>query len=187
MIKAYGASVILIDGSLDDCIKYVEKYNTFPFYHLNQYDNINNAKAQEITGYEIAMQTSVDYLVSAIGTTGTIMGCARMLKRFNRDIRVIGVTHHMEDKIPGLKNMTYQRIPKIYDKNIIDEIKYVSSSNAKQTVRYLAKKEGLFVGISSGAAMYVALQIARNIKKGNIVVILPDNGNRYLTTDVFNC
>jgi cysteine synthase B len=123
--------------------------------------------------------------VSGMGTTGTIMGAGRRLKEFNDKIRIVGVEPFLGHRIQGLKNMQESIVPKIYNSSAIDEKINVNDEDAFETTRKLALKEGLFVGMSSGAAMFGALRMAEQLKKGTIVVILPDRGDRYLSTTLF--
>jgi len=125
-------------------------------------------------------------LIVGIGTGGTIMGIGKRLKEFNPSIRIIAVEPFLEEKIQGLRNMNEPFRPPIFDETKIDEKINVTSKQAENMTRRLAREEGLFVGISSGAAMHVAVQKAKEIGKGKtIVVILPDLGERYLSNNVF--
>jgi cysteinyl-tRNA synthetase len=124
-------------------------------------------------------------VVATLGTTGTAMGVSKRLKEYNPDIRIVGVEPYLKHKIQGLKNMKESYRPGIYDKSRLDEKINILDEDAFETSRRLAGEEGLFVGMSSGAAMYVAMQKAREMEKGLIVVIFPDGGERYLSTELF--
>ncbi|MBI5188191.1 MAG: pyridoxal-phosphate dependent enzyme, partial [Nitrospirae bacterium] len=141
----------------------------------------------ETTGIEIIEQTNgdIDVFIAGMGTTGTIMGAGRRLKEFNSNIQILGVEPFLGHRIQGLKNMTESIVPKIYDPSYLDDKWNVSDDDAFDTTRALAIKEGLFVGMSSGAAMWAALKKAKEMKEGTIVVILPDRGDRYLSTALF--
>jgi cysteine synthase B len=120
-----------------------------------------------------------------MGTTGTLMGVSRRLKEFNKDIRIVGVEPVLNHRIQGLKNMMESIKPKIFDPGMIDEHYFVNDEEAFDTTRMLAIKEGLFVGMSSGAAMHIALRKSSELKEGVIIVLLPDRGDRYLSTSLF--
>ena len=159
------------------------------YYMPNQFDNPQNYLAHyHTTGPEIYSQTSgdVDVFVAGMGTTGTLMGCSMFLKEKKPAIRVVGVEPTPNHSIQGLKNMKEAIVPKIYDPNKLDRIISCSDEDAFETTRDLAIHEGLFCGISSGAAMWGAIQAARDLPRGSTVaVIFPDRGDRYLSTEVF--
>lgn len=125
------------------------------------------------------------HFVASMGTTGTRMGCAARLKEFRPDIVVVEVEPYLGHKIQGLKNLKEAYRPGIFDRSRLDEKVNVADEDAYETARPIAREEGLFVGMSSGAAMYVALQKAKNLKEGVVVVLLPDGGERYLSTTLF--
>ncbi len=120
-----------------------------------------------------------------MGTTGTLMGAGRRLKEYDRGIQIVGVEPNLGHRIQGLKNMSESIVPGIYDPSRLDEKRNVEDDDAFQTARRLALEEGLFVGMSSGAAMWVALKKAAGLRDGTIVVVLPDRGDRYLSTALF--
>ena len=154
----------------------------------NQFDNPANIKAHyETTGPEILAQTNgeIDAFVAGMGTTGTLMGVGKRLKEFSKKIKVVGVEPFLGHRVQGLKNMKESIVPKIYSEAALDEKINVADDDAFDTTRMLALREGLFVGMSSGAAVCGALRIAERIGKGTIVVILPDRGDRYLSTALF--
>lgn len=193
VLEAFGAELLLSPGNegTDGAIRLAHKIvNEHPkdYFMPNQFDNCSNIRAHyETTGKEIIVQTggNLDMFVSGMGTTGTIMGAGRRLKEFNDKIRIIGVEPFLGHRIQGLKNMQESIVPKIYNSSAIDEKINVNDEDAFETTRKLAIKEGLFVGMSSGAAMFGALRMAEQLKKGTIVVILPDRGDRYLSTTLF--
>ena len=159
------------------------------YYMPNQFDNPQNYLAHyHTTGPEIYSQTSgdVDVFVAGMGTTGTLMGCSMFLKEKKPSIKVIGIEPVMNHRIQGLKNMKEAIVPKIYDPNKLDMIISCNDEDAFETTRDLSIREGLFCGISSGAAMWGAIQAARDLPRGSTVaVIFPDRGDRYLSTEVF--
>ncbi len=192
-LEAFGAELVLSPGAeaTDGAIRLAHKlYSENPdvYFMPNQFDNPANIAAHyETTGKEIYTQTngSVNVLVAGMGTTGTLMGCSRRLKEYNRSITIVGVEPPVGHAIQGLKNMTEAIVPKIYDPNLLDEIRTVDDDSAFSITRRLAVEEGLFVGMSSGAAVHGALQKIEEMKTGVVVVILPDRGDRYLSTSLF--
>ncbi|MGC9346139.1 MAG: PLP-dependent cysteine synthase family protein, partial [Candidatus Bathyarchaeales archaeon] len=152
---------------------------------LDQFNNPLNPLAHyETTGVEIIEQTEgkIDMFIAGIGTAGTLMGVGRRLKEFNLDIKVVAVEPPLGESIPGLRNMKEPYPPSIFEETKIDEKVSVTLEDAVNMAKKLARKEGLFVGISSGAAMHVAVEKAKKLGNGKvIVVILPDLGERYLS------
>lgn len=193
MIKAFGATVTLTeakqgtDGAIRKARELVaahpDKY-FMPDQFSNQYNKITHYKT---TSEEIWRDANghVDYVVSAIGTSGTIMGLSTFLKEKDPNIRIVCAHPVKGHYIQGLKNMEEAIVPAIYDPAGIDQTIMVESETAFEMTRQIAKQEGIFVGQSSGAAMYAAIEIAKNIKSGTIVVIFPDRGEKYLSTDLF--
>jgi cysteine synthase B len=154
----------------------------------NQYDNEANALAHfETTGPEVYRQTDgeVDYFVAGMGTSGTLMGTGRYLHAVKPSVKIVGVEPVMGHTIQGLKNMTESMKPGIYHPEDLDMKEMVDDGEAFETTRLLATREGMFVGTSGGAAAAVALRLAARIERGTIVVILPDRGDRYLSTMQF--
>ena len=194
IIEALGAELIFVkeDEWRDAAIGFTKKIAEKEGYCLlNQYENYANVLAHyETTGKEIIEQTGgkIDMFVAGIGTGGTIIGAGRRLKEFNPKIKIVGVEAYPDSMIQGLKNFSSSNyIPSILDVKKIDEKIMIRDEDAFRTTRELAEKEGLFMGPSSGAAMYVALQKAKELGKGKvIVVIFPDSGEKYLSTEIFN-
>jgi len=194
MIKAFGAKVTLTDAKLgtDGAIikaRQLVKANPKKYFMPDQFSNKYNKIAHyKTTGEEILKQTNgkIDYLVSAIGTSGTIMGVGKALRENNPRIKIICAHPVRGHYIQGLKNMEEAIAPAIYNPTKIDETIMVETESAFAMTRQIIKKEGIFVGMSSGAAMYAAIKIAKKIKSGVIVVIFPDRGEKYLTTGLFN-
>ncbi|GBF35035.1 cysteine synthase [Desulfocucumis palustris] len=193
ILEAYGAEVIITpaeegtDGSIRKAHHIV---NSDPgrYYMPNQFSNENNILSHyETTGPEIFAQTEgmVDVLVAGLGTTGTIMGTGKYLKEKKPGIRVVAVEPVKGHAIQGLKNMEEAIVPQIYRPELLDEKITVEDEEAFEMARMLATREGIFVGMSSGAAVAGALRVAGGMESGNIVAILPDRGDRYLSTTLF--
>jgi len=193
ILEAFGAELILSPGNegTDGAIKRARGMlaeSPERYFMPNQFDNPANIRAHyETTGREIIDQTggNIDVFVAGLGTTGTLMGAGRRLKEFNKNIRVVGVEPNLGHKIQGLKNMQESIVPKIYNPSFPDELIRVHDDDAFTTTRLLAMQEGIFAGMSSGAAVFGALRMADRMDQGTIVVILPDRGDRYLSTTLF--
>lgn len=158
------------------------------YYMPNQFENENNVLSHyETTGPEIISQTNgeIDYFVAGMGTSGTLMGAGKYLKEQKPEIKMFGIEPLLGHKIQGLKNMKESIVPTIYHHEKLDEKINIDDETAYETARKLVEEEGLFVGMSSGAAVAGALQIAKDIDAGTMVVILPDRGDRYLSTTLF--
>jgi len=193
MIKAFGAKVILTgaklgtDGAIMKAKELVKKYPD-KYFRPDQFSNEYNKIAHyEGTAREIWEQTNgeIDYFVSVIGTSGTLMGLAAYLKKYKPDVKIVSAEPIKGHYIQGLKNMEEALVPAIYNKKKIDEIIMVNTEKAFKMARQIVKQEGIFVGMSSGAAMLAALEVAKRIESGNIVTIFPDRGEKYLSTDLF--
>ena len=155
---------------------------------LDQFANADNPRIHyETTGPEIWEQTGgkVTHFVSAMGTTGTITGVSRFLKEKNPAIRIIGAQPSEGSRIPGIRKWPQEYLPKIYDASLVDELVYVSQSDAEETCRQMARSEGIFAGISAAGACWVAQEIAKTVQNATIVFIVCDRGDRYLSTGVF--
>ena len=194
ILRAFGANLLLtpadegVDGAIRKARELVKKSSKFVM--LDQFRNPANVKAHyETTGPEIWDQTKgrVTHFVAGLGTTGTIMGVGRYLKERNPAIKIIGIEPHPGHKIQGLKSMKESIIPAIYNESFLDGKIYVDTEVAYDYARMLALEEGLFVGMSSGAAMYGAAELAKKLKKGVIVTIFPDMGFKYLSTKLYSC
>jgi cysteine synthase B len=190
-MKAYGAKVTLTDG--EKGIIYSrdyaeEKMKAGNYYMFNQFGNEDNWKAHyKTTGPEVWEDTDhkVTHFVSSMGTTGTIMGTSRFLKEKNKDIQLIGVHPAEGAKISGIRKWPDEYLPKIYDPKRVDHIYEVSEEEAKKMARYLAEKEGIFSGVSSGGATAAAVKLCESLDAGVVVSIICDRGDRYLSTDLF--
>ena len=193
LITSYGGKVILTDAAsgTDGAIRrarqlvkdYPDKY-FMPDQFSNEYNKLAHYKT---TSEEIWEQTEgkINYLVSAIGTSGTIMGIGKFLKDKNHSIKIICAHPVRNHYIQGLKNMEEAMVPEIYDPSLIDETIMIESEDAFEMTRRIVRTEGISAGMSSGAAMYAALESARADKKGIMVIIFPDRAEKYLTTDLF--
>ena len=193
-IKAYGAEVILTPkengeaGAIEYALRMLRE-NPEKYVMLDQFNNPLNPLAHyETTGREIIEQTEgrIDMFIAGIGTAGTLVGVGRRLKEFNPKIKVVAVEPPLGENIPGLRNMKEPHPPSILDETVIDEKVAVTLEEAIAMMKNLARIEGLFVGVSSGASMHVAIEKARKLGKGKtIVTILPDLGERYISKNYF--
>lgn len=191
VMQAFGADVVLTPSAegMNGAIAKAEELEQDPqYYHTNQYANPDNVRAHyEGTGAEILKQVEdIDALVAGLGTGGTIMGVGKRLRESYPGLRIVGVEPYPDSLIQGLRNLD-EFMPPILDVSIMDDKLKVEDGCAFNTVRVLANIEGLFVGISSGAAVHAALQVADEMDSGRVLVILPDRGDRYLSTDCFTC
>jgi cysteine synthase B len=189
---AYGANVILtpassgIIGSRDYVDKKMEEGG---YIMLNQFANPDNWKAHyNTTGPEIWNDTegTVTHFVSAMGTTGTIIGTSTYLKEKNTAIQIIGAQPSDGSQIPGIRKWPQEYLPKIFDASKVDTIIEVSEQEAREMTKRLAKEEGVFAGMSSGGSVAVALKLASQLESGVIVAIICDRGDRYLSSDLFD-
>jgi cysteine synthase B len=193
MIQAFGGMITLTDGKLGtdgairkarDLVKEHPDRYFMPDQFSNEYNKIAHYRT---TGEEIWHDTGgkLDYFVSSLGTSGTIMGVGKVLKEHDSEIKVVSAHPVKGHYIQGLKNMEEAIVPSIYDPSKIDVTIMVETEAAYEMARQIVKQEGIFVGMSSGAAMYAASEIARRIQSGTIVVIFPDRGEKYLSTKLF--
>jgi cysteinyl-tRNA synthetase len=193
ILKALGAQILLTpaqwgtDGAIEEVYRLAREFPD-KYYLPDQFNNPSNPLAHyQGTAQEIWDQTEgrVTHVVATLGTSGTVMGLYKRLKELNPAVQVIAVEPHMKHKIQGLKNMKESYKPGIFDKSQADQIVNVDDEDAFTTTRRLAREEGVLLGMSSGAAVAVALQLARHLDQGLIVAITPDSGERYLSTPVF--
>jgi len=192
LVRAYGAKVRLTDpqegsdGAVREARRLYEE-NPEKYFYANQYDNPAAWRAHyETTGPEILEQTrgEITHFVAGVGTGGTITGVGRCLKAFNPDIRVVGV--EPRDRIEGLRNMRASAIkPRIYDPSVVDQTIYVDRETARRMAEYVAKVEGLYVGLSAGAVIYTACWLTKQISRGVIMGLLADMGHKYLNVKCF--
>lgn len=190
-MRAYGATVTLTpaDEGIEGARDYAEnKVKKDGFIMLNQFANDDNWKAHyKTTGPEIWNDTDgkITHFISAMGTTGTIMGISTYLKEQNKNIQIIGAQPTDNSKIPGIRKWPVAYLPKIFNPKKVDQVIEVSETEARSMTKKLAKEEGVFAGMSSGGGVAVALKLANQIEKGIIVVIICDKGDRYLSSDLF--
>jgi cysteine synthase B len=190
-MKAYGADIILTPaaGSMEAAIDLARSMEAAGKGRiLDQFANPDNPRAHyESTGPEIWHDTegTVTHFVSAMGTTGTIMGTSKYLKEQNSAIQIIGVQPEGDSKIPGIRRWPHAYLPKIYEAHRVDRIIDVDQVLAENTARALASEEGIFAGISSGGAIAAALRLSKEVENAVIVAIICDRGDRYLSTGVF--
>lgn len=190
-MKAYGAEIILTPaaGSMEAAIDLARSMESEGKGRiLDQFANPDNPRAHyETTGPEIWRDTDgkVTHFVSAMGTTGTIMGTSRFLKEQNPQIQIVGVQPEGASKIPGIRRWPEEYLPKIYNAQRVDRIIEVNQDDAENTTRALAVQEGIFAGVSSGGAVFAALQLIKSLENALVVVIICDRGDRYLSTGVF--
>ena len=190
-MSAYGAKVTLTPESIgiEGARDYAEnKVLNEGYYSFNQFSNPDNWKAHyKSTGPEIWRDTDgkVTHFVSSMGTTGTIMGTSTYLKEQNNQVQIVGVQPHDGTRIPGIRKWPQEYLPKIYTPSKVDTILEVNQAEAELHTRLLAKREGVFAGMSSGGAVSAALKICHSIDKGVVVVIICDRGDRYLSSGIY--
>ena len=193
IMTAYGAKITLTPGDkgmngAEDYVKKVVEENPGKYFYPNQFANENNPIAHyRYTAEEILEDTDgeIDVFVAGLGTSGTLMGVSKRLKEFNPRIKIIGVEPVPKSGIQGLKNLATSYVPEIFDEMRLDEKIYVKLSEAEHASRMLSLQEGIFMGISSGAAMHVAIETAKKMKAGTLVVLLPDGGEKYISHPIY--
>lgn len=187
-MEAYGAKVTLLEN-MEVCRDYAEeKGKQDDYFVINQFANPDNYRAHyETTGPEIweATKGKITHFVSAMGTTGTIMGTSKFLKEKNKNIQVIGCQPKEGSRIPGIRRWPKAYLPKIFDPSRVDRTIDLSQEEAADTARKMAKEEGIFAGMSSGGAAFAALTLAEELDSGTVVFIVTDRGDRYLSSDLF--
>ncbi len=192
IMSAFGAKVTLTSGNLgtdgsEDYVNKVIHENPNLYFRPNQYANNYNPETHyNYTAEEIIEDTegNIDCFVAGIGTSGTLMGNSKRLKEYNPNIKIVGVEPTDKD-VQGLKSLRESYIPQIYEESRIDEKIYTNSEISSNHTRLLALREGLFCGISSGAAIYGAIETAKKMKNGTLVVLLPDGGEKYISTPTY--
>ncbi len=192
ILKAFGAEILLTpakdgtDGAIEKAYEIARKNKKY--WLADQFNNPDNWKAHYYgTAEEIWQDThgKITHFIAGMGTSGTLMGVSKRLKKYNSKIQIIGIEPFLGHKIQGLKNMKEAYKPGIFNKDYLDEKINIKDKDAFEMARLLVKKEGIFVGMSSGAAMFAALEKVKEIKQGLIVVLLPDSGERYLSTELY--
>jgi cysteine synthase B len=190
-MRAYGAEIILTpkDGGMEfarDLAERMEREGKGRI--LDQFGNPDNPQAHyDTTGPELWRDTAggITHFVSSMGTTGTIMGVSRYLKEKNPAIRIIGAQPEEGSQIPGIRKWPEAYLPRIYNAQLVDQIEYVSQSDAEAMARKVAAEEGIFCGISAAGALTIALRLSESVTNATIVFIVCDRGDRYLSTGVF--
>lgn len=194
ILKAMGAEVVLTPGKLGtdgawDRADEIYQSDPAKYFRVHQYKDLNNTRIHyETTGPEIWEQTSgrLDYFVVGLGTTGTVMGAGRFLKEKNPGLKIVGVEPTREHRQQGLRNMSKSRQPDIFDPSLLDQRLVATDEDAFRMAKELCRREGILAGISSGSALWAALEVARTASAGSrIVVIFPDRGEKYLSTELF--
>ena len=191
-MRAFGAVVTLTpaEGSMEAAIDYARnKVENEGYIMLDQFGNQNNPNMHyKTTGPEIWRDTDgqVTHFVSAMGTTGTIMGVSRYLKEQNPNVTIVGAQPADGAKIPGIRKWPEEYLPKIFDRSRVDQIVEVAEDEAKEMTKRLAREEGVFAGMSSGGSVTAALKIIPNLESGVVVCIICDRGDKYLSTDLFD-
>ena len=193
ILESYGADLVLTpaaentDGAIIRAKKLLSDYPDL-YFMPDQFSNpANSLSHYKTTGPEILKQINgeIDYLAVGLGSTGSLMGTSKFLKENIPNIQIVAIEPVKKHKIQGLKNMEESIVPSIFDLSIIDIHLYVNDEESFEYSRLLSVKEGLFVGMSSGAALSGSIKLAEKVKKGNIVTIFPDRGDRYLSTNIF--
>ncbi len=191
-MRAYGAKVTLTsaENGIEGARDYAEeKMKKGAYFMINQFSNNDNWQAHyKTTGPEIWRDTNqqVTHFVSSMGTTGTIMGTSTFLKEKNNKIQIVGVQPSDDAKIPGIRKWPEAYLPKIFNPDKVDRILEVNEDEAKKMTRYLAEKEGIFAGMSSGGATAAAVKLCEELEEGVVVSIICDRGDRYLSSDLFD-
>jgi cysteine synthase len=193
MLHALGAKIVYTSpqGGSDEAWEIADRMhaeNPGVYFRIGQYVNPDNVRAHyEGTAEEVWAQTGgrIDWLVLTLGTCGTLVGMARRLKERHPGLRVVSVEPQTNHCQQGLRNMTESRVPQIMDWSLVDERMTVADADACRTTRDLALREGILAGISSGTAVYAALVVARREGRGSIVTLLPDRGEKYLSTSLY--
>ncbi|MCL7987911.1 cysteine synthase CysM [Sphingobacterium sp. lm-10] len=187
-MEAFGAKVTLLE-SMEASRDYAEeKSQKSGYFLLNQFANPDNYRAHyQTTGPEIWKDTNgqITHFVSAMGTTGTIMGCSRFFKEKDPAIQIVGCQPTDGSSIPGIRRWPQEYLPKIFEASRVDRVIDIDQQDATMRTRELVAKEGIFVGMSTGGAFHAALQVAHEIEQGTIVFIACDRGDRYLSSDLF--
>jgi cysteine synthase len=193
MLRSLGAELVLVDGGSDDAwdkADAIAASDPTKYFRVHQYRSRYNADIHyRTTGPEIWEQSGgkVDVLVVTLGTCGTIVGAGRFLREKNPKVRIVSVEPTEKHEQQGIRNLTVSRVPEIFDRSIVDERVIVTDDDAFRLARELALREGIFAGISSGTAIWAAIEQAKRLERGTVVAVLPDRGEKYLSTPLFDC
>ena len=191
-IRAFGAQIVLVEGGSDEAWDEADRIaagDPAKYFRIHQYRMKDNVECHyRTTGPEIWEQTGgrVDVFVATLGTTGTVVGCSRYFREKNPKVRIVSVEPTPKNEQQGIRNIAVQRVPEIWDPASVDERMISEDEPSFRLAAELATKEGIFAGISSGSAMWAAIEQAKRLEKGVVVVVLPDSGSRYLSTKLFD-
>ncbi len=192
IIRAFGAELVLVDGGSDqawDRADEIAAGDPKKYFRIHQYRMKYNVDIHyRTTAPEIWEQTGgkLDVFVATLGTTGTVVGCSKFFRERNPKVRIVSVEPTPNNAQEGIRNLAVQRVPEIWDPTSVDERMISEDEPSFRLARELATKEGIFAGISSGSAMWGAIEQARRLEKGTVAVLLPDSGSKYLTTKLFD-
>ncbi len=193
MLRSLGADLVLVDGGSDeawDKADEIAESDSNKYFRIHQYRSPHNIRTHyETTGPEIWEQTGgrVDVFVATLGTTGTIVGAGRYLKEKNPALRIVSVEPTEKHEQQGIRNLTANRVPEIWDASIVDQRMICEDADAYRLARELALREGIFAGISSGTGVWAAIEQAKRLDGGVVVTVLPDRGEKYMSTPLFDC
>ena len=194
ILRSLGAELVLVDGGSDDAwdkADAIAESDRAKYFRIHQYRSRHNVRIHyEVTGPEIWDQTGgkVDAFVATLGTTGTILGAGRYLREKNPKVRIVAVQPDTKDHAQmGIRTLKHQRVPPIWDPKIVDETLEVTDAEAFRLAREIALQEGIFGGISCGSALAGAIRVGERLDAGTVVVVFPDRGEKYLSTDLFAC
>ena len=193
MLRSLGADLVLVDGGSDeawDKADEIAESDSKKYFRIHQYRSPHNIRTHyETTGPEIWEQAGgrVDVFVATLGTTGTIVGAGRYLKEKNPALRIVSVEPTEKHEQQGIRNLTANRVPEIWDDSIVDQRMICEDADAFRLARELALREGIFAGISSGTAVWAAIEQAKRLDRGVVVTVLPDRGEKYMSTPLFDC
>lgn len=192
MLRALGAELVLVDGGTDEAWDEADRIaaaDPRTFFRIHQYTSRHNVEAHyRSTGPELWEQSGgrIDVLVATLGTCGTIVGAGRYLRERNPALRIVSVEPPEQHEQQGIRNLTASRVPAIFEPSLVDERSFVSDAEAFQAARDLARIEGIFAGISSGTAVVAAIREAKRLDRGVVAVVLPDRGEKYLSTALYS-
>jgi cysteine synthase len=193
ILRALGADIVFTGpagGSDDawDLADRLERENPEKYFRIGQYENpVNPLTHYRDTAEEVWRQTGgrIDWLILTLGTCGTLVGMGRRLRELNPALKIVSVEPQKKHTQQGLRNMEESRVPQIMDWSLVDERMVVGDDDAIRTTRDLAREEGIFGGISSGTALFAAIRVARRERRGQIVTLFPDRGEKYFSTSLF--
>lgn len=192
MLRTLGAEIVLVDGGSDDAwdrADGIAASDPDRYFRVHQYKSPYNADMHyRTTGPELWEQTGgrLDVLVVTLGTCGTVMGCGRFLRERNPKLRIVSVEPTEKHEQQGIRNLTVNRVPEIFDPKMVDERRICTDEDAFRYARELPRQEGIFAGLSSGSCLWAAVLEAERLERGVVVAVLPDRGEKYLSTPLFD-